>query len=125
MTIKETLMSKKTNPHDLTEDEIEFLRSAKVPNEVKGYLARQHENIGTKISAYRKVAAAARAECDALLAVQDLAALHGDLADLDTAKRRVMALERRTSELEASAASKDREILRRTAQPALAVHSGR
>ena len=114
----------KKNPHDLTEDEITFLRGTAVPGEVKTYLARQHENLGTKTSAYRKVAAAARAECDALLAVQDLADLHGELAHLSEAQEKVAMLERRAAALEATVTRKDGEIMRLTAGPALAVHSG-
>lgn len=118
-----SIVPKKANPNDLTEQEMAFLRGSTVPDEVKGYLARQHENIGTKITAYRKVAAAARAECDALLAVQDLAALHGELVDLTEAKKRLASAEKRSDALEGTIARKDREIMQRTAAPALAVHS--
>lgn len=120
----------KKNPNDLTDEEIQFLRSNQVPGEVKQYLARQHENIGTKVSAYRKVAAAARAEVDALEAVQDLAAMHGELANLDEAKQRLSEVERRANALEATVTQKDAEvsrkeaeIMRLTAGPAMAVHS--
>lgn len=113
----------KKNANDLTDDEIQFLRGNTVPPEVKGYLARQHENIGTKVSAYRKVAAAARAECDALLAVQDLAVVHGDLANLSEAKDRIASLERREKALEATVSAKDSRIMQLTAGPAMAVHS--
>lgn len=117
-------MSKKqTNPHDLTEDEIAFLRSGNVPPEVKGYLARQHENIGTKTTAFRKVAAAAQAEAEALIATIDLSRLHGELADLDEARRRLSAAEGRCRALEATATEKDAEIRRLTAGPAAVVHS--
>ena len=117
-------LTKKTNPNDLTEEEIEFLRGPKVPGEVKQYLARQHENIGTKIGAYRKVAAAARAEVDALLAVRDLEEVTGELVELAEAKRRIESLERRSKALEATASSKDAEIRRLIAAPAAVVHGG-
>jgi hypothetical protein len=115
----------KKNTHDLTEEEVTFLRGTAVPPEVKTYLARQHENIGTKVSAYRKVAAAARAECDALEAVRDLDALHGELTQLGEAKEKLKRLERRADSLEATVSRKDGEIMRLTAGPAMAVHSGR
>lgn len=120
-----SIIPKKANPNDLTEEEVAFLRGTSVPDEVKGYLSRQHDNIGTKITAYRKVAAAARAECDALLAVRDLDDLHGELVDLADAKLRILSLQRKADALEVTVARKDDEILRRTAAPALAVHSGR
>lgn len=115
---------KKSNPNDLTADEIEFLKGAKIPGEVKQYLARQHENIGTKVSAYRKVAAAARAEVDALMAVRDLEEVTGELVELAEAKRRIESLERRSKALEATASSKDAEIRRLIAAPAAVVHGG-
>lgn len=117
---------KNKNPHDLTEDEIAYLRTASgVPDEVKGYLSRQHENIGTKVSAYRKVAAAARAECDALIAVRDLEVLHGELTTVRETKAQLLAAKAQSDALKAVVAEKDAEIMRRTAAPALAVHSGR
>ncbi len=115
---------KKSNPNDLTEAEIEFLRGSKVPGEVKQYLGRQHENIGTKISAYRKVAAAARAEVDALLAVRDLDEINGEMANLAEAKQALEAQRRRAGALEATVTSKDAEIRRLIAAPAAAVHAG-
>lgn len=112
----------KKNPHDLTDEEVAFLRGASIPGEVKTYLSRQHENIGTKVTAYRKVAAAARAECDALIAVQRLAAMHGELADLAEAKQRLGETQRRAQALEATVAQKDERILHLTAAPAMAVN---
>lgn len=117
-------MKKNTNnPHDLTGAEIEFLRTTKVPEEVKGYLARQHENIGTKITAYRKVAAAARAECDAILATRDLVELHDQYATAEAARREAAALKEQNLALESTLSRKDAEILRLKTTPALAVHS--
>lgn len=117
-----SLISKKPNPYDLTEEEVVFLRGTSVPGEVKTYLSRQHENIGTKTSAYRKVAAAARAECEALLAVQALAAMQGQLAHLAEAKQRLEAAERRNQALEATVSQKDQQIMHLTAAPAMAVN---
>lgn len=114
---------KKTNAFDLTEDEIHFLRGTVVPDEVKQYLSRQHENIGTKVSAYRKVAAAARAECEALLAVRDLSEIHGEMATIAGAKEAVHALKRQVAALEGADAKKEAAIRSLTAAPAMAVHS--
>ena len=116
-------ITKQTNPYDLTPAEIEFLRSAKIPDEVKGYLARQHENVGLKITSFRKVAAAANAETDAIRAVLDLAAAHGELVRLDQLKARLHATEQRASSLEATVAQRDAKIMQITAGPALATHA--
>ena len=114
---------KKDNPNDLTEEEIAFLRTTSVPGEVRTYLARQHENIGTKISAYRKVAAAARAEVDALFAVRDLANLNDELTTVAEARQRLATLEATVSQTQRAIGSRDAEIRRLTAAPAAVVHS--
>lgn len=116
-------MKKHTNSHDLTDAEIAFLRSANLDPEVKNYLSRQHENIGTKVSAFRKIAAAAAAETDALLAVRDLAAVHGELADLAEAKERLAAAERSIKQLEGQVNGRDAKIRALTAKSAMAEHS--
>ena len=118
-----SIVPKRANPNDLTEDEIEFLRGAKVPDEVKGYLSRQHENIGTKITAYRKVAAAARAECDAILATRDLKELHDEFASAEMARQQASVLAQQNEALESTVSRKDAEIMRLKASPAIAVHS--
>lgn len=118
-----SIVPRKPNPHDLTQEEIEFLRSTVVPGEVKDYLSRQHENIGTKITAYRKVAAAARAECDAILAARDLDAAKGVAVDLAEVRQQVQAYKRKAEALEAKVSEKDETIMQLTAGPALAVHS--
>ena len=115
---------KKSNPNDLTADEIEFLKGAKIPGEVKQYLTRQHENIGTKVSAYRKVAAAARAEVDALLAVRDLEELNGEIVEIAEAKAALEAQRRRADALEVQVRDRDAEVRRLIAAPAAAVYSG-
>lgn len=116
-------MKPKANPHNLTDDEIAFLRSTNLAPEVKVYLSRQHENIGTKVTAYRKIAAAAAAEADALLAVRDLAAVHGELANLAEAKERLAAAEKAIKQLEGQVNGRDAKIRALTAKSAMAEHS--
>ena len=116
-------MKPKANPHNLTDDEIAFLRSTNLAPEVKVYLSRQHENIGTKVSAFRKIAAAAQAEADAMLAVRDLSAVHGEMADLAEAKQRLAAAERAIKQLEATTTAKDARIRELTASSAMVEHS--
>lgn len=116
-------MKKRTNSQDLTDAEIAFLRSTNLDPEVKKYLSRQHENIGVKASAFRKIADAAAAETAALLAVRELGAVQGDLASLDEAKHQLQAAERRVGMLESAVGQKDAEIRRLTALPAMAEHS--
>ena len=111
------------NPNDLTDEETAFLRTSGVHDEVREYLKRQHDNVGTKISAYRKVAAAARAESEALLAVRELEAIHGELTEVAAAREVIASLKRRTDALEARVSSQALELERSTAESALAVHS--
>lgn len=111
----------KKNPLDLNEAEIAFLRGSGVSPDVRAYLSRQHENIGTKITAFRKVAAAARAEADALLAVRELSQVQGEETDLSAARRRIAELEQRAQILEVSGRDKDRRIAQLTAGPMMAV----
>lgn len=119
-------MKKNTNPHDLDEAEIAFLRSnSSVPDDVKGYLLRQHENIGTKISSYRKVAAAARAECDAILAVRDLAEAHGEAVTVAKIKAELSLVTQQNRALEAETNGLSRQLMAAKAEPALAVSSER
>lgn len=114
---------KKSNPNDLTDDEIGFLRGASIAPEVKHYLSRQHENIGMKVSAYRKVAAAASAECEALLAVRSLSEVQGEMTELTKARQTINALQMKVDALETTEVRQ--EVARRqlTALPAMAVHS--
>lgn len=116
-------MKRKQNEHDLTDDEIAFLRATNLAPEVRAYVSRQHENIGTKVSAYRKIAAAAAAEADALLAVRDLAAVHGELTDVAEARQRLDAAERQIKQLSATVDAKDGRIRALTAHSAMAVAS--
>lgn len=114
---------KKTNPNDLTEDEIQYLRGNHVAPEIKLFLSRQHENLGVSTSALQKVARNARAKCDALLAVRELSELNDELTRLATARQTISVLERKVSALEGQLDGKDANIRKLTAAPALAVHS--
>lgn len=116
-------LTRKVNPMDLTEDETQLLKGSNIPPEVKQFAARQHDNIGTRTSAFRKIAAAARAEADALLAIRDRDLVMGEMANLAEARDRIAQLERRANALEASATEKDRQIRRLMAAPAAVVHS--
>ena len=111
------------NPYDLTEEEARALGSTRIPDEVRGFIARRQGSIGVETMALRKVAARAQAEVEAIRATRALSAEHGDLADLAEAKERIATLERRAKALEATANVKDAEIRRLTAGPAAAVHS--
>lgn len=62
----------------LTDEEIDVLGSARTPDAIKGYVARQHRSIGVRASAYAKVAAAARAEREALTEIALLTIARGD-----------------------------------------------
>lgn len=61
---------RKKNEDALTDEEVAFLGSAKAPDLVKQFVSRQQTSIGVRTSAYRKVAAAARAEREALLEIR-------------------------------------------------------
>lgn len=116
-------MSKK-NPDELTDDEKAFLKSsAAVPDEVREFVSRQHDTIGTRVGAYRKVAAAAKAEADAILAARLLEQVHGEATDLADARRDVLMARREAKQLRGELAEKNRQVVNATARPALAVHS--
>jgi len=117
-------MSRNKSPHDLTDEEIALLKSTGVPNEVRAYLARQHENVGTKVSAYRKVAAAARAEAEAMIAVRLLDEVQDESVKLERLKAEVAHLRTQRDALEATVHQKDERIMQITAGPALVVHAG-
>lgn len=53
----------------LTDEEIAFLKSDGAPPVLKRFVSRKQERVGLQTSAYRKLAAAARAEREALVEV--------------------------------------------------------
>lgn len=115
---------KKDDPYGLTPDEVALAKSGNIPPEVRQFVARQHANIGTRTSMFRKIAAAAQAETEALLSIRDRNAALGEMANLEEARLRIEALERKAHALEVRGVAKDAEIRRLTAGPAEAVHSG-
>lgn len=106
----------KKQTEQLTRAEIDALGGA--PEEIKQFVA-ERRNIEVRTSAYRKIAAAARAEREALMEVRLLAlvklsddpanAVAARTAERDSARTEATALRRRVAELEAG--------------PAMAVHS--
>ena len=114
----------KKDAYDITEEESVFLRSSKVPAEVRSFIARNHGDVGAQVRAYQKVAALARAETEALLAVRERAVVHGEMAQVAEARQRVAMVERRANALEVKLAQKDEAIAHLTAAPAMVVHSG-
>src|SRR5690606_19328001 len=56
----------------LTDEEIAFLKSDRAHGAARRFTSRQHDTVGIRISAYRKVAAAADAEYRALVAIARL-----------------------------------------------------
>ena len=112
-----------TNPDDLTENEIGFLKGAKLAPEVKDYLSRQHENIGTRTTAFRKIAAAAAAEADAIEATRHLGAVKGESFELEDVKGALASAGRQMKMVESTVRAKDAEIMRLTAKGSEVVHS--
>ena len=109
---------RETNQSDLTAAEISLLRGSGVPASIREYLTRSHEDVGLKASAYRKIAAAASAEREALIEVHALGLVRAKLgANSDRVQvRAVEALEAENDRLR-------RELRHATAIPALAVNS--
>ena len=114
----------KRNLEALTEEETAFLRSDKAPEIVRQFVSRQHESLGTRTSAYRKVAAAARAERDALVEIAALGAVRaaaiGAVSDAERVRQLEANQRQLTKELEATRS----QLEQATAAPAIAVHSG-
>ena len=75
------------NQSALTNDEISLLRGTAVPASIREYLTRSHEDVGLRTSAYQKVAAAARAEREALIEVHALGLVRLRLGDSPERKR--------------------------------------
>ena len=100
-------MRDKKNTDALTEAEINALRSDRTPDLIKAFVARQHEGVGVRTSAYRKVAAAARAEYEALMAVAMVNVARIKAGEMpqpeqQTTSSRVAELERQNRELAAA-----------------------
>lgn len=107
----------------LTEEETAFLRSERAAPVVRSFVARQHEVVGTRTSAYRKVAAAARAEREALMEVAILAVVRARSEGSLMSDARVSALESEQSRLERELTQTRQRLQIATAAPALAIHS--
>lgn len=118
-------MRKRTrnNPDALTDEEIQFLKSERTPSAIRQFTARQHDSIGLRTSAYRKVAAAARAEREALLEVTALAVVQAATEGTATAQDRVSVLEAERRTLEKQLEGTRAQLLAATAAPAMAVHA--
>ena len=114
----------KQNTDALTEDEIAFLRSDKAPEVVRQFVSRQHESLGTRTNAYRKVAAAARAERDALVEIAALGAVRAAATGSVSDAERVRQLEADQRQLTKELESTRKQLESATAAPAIAIHSG-
>lgn len=112
------------NANDLTHDEIELLRGGNTDEVVKRFLARQHQNIGTKASAYTKVAKAARAEREALEEIVHLSIVKGEVEALDKTTDQLKAERRRAAALEVRNNELREQLTRSIAGPAMAINSG-
>ncbi len=117
------MKKKGTNDFDLTEDEVAVLRSAGTPDEVKRFVARQHDRIGARAAAYRKVAAAAEAEIQALLMVRRLEMVRLDISDVEAVRRTSAAIEQEARQLAAENNALREDLMRARALPAQVVHS--
>lgn len=114
---------RKHTSETLTAEEVDFLKSGKVDELVRRYTARNQENIGTWASAYRKVAAAARAEREALEEVTRLAIAKGEAATLIDQQSEIESLRRRAQALEVKNRELETGLHRALAAPSMAVHS--
>lgn len=67
-------MRRKTDDLSFTDDELAALDSSRTPEVVRQFVARQRTTAGARTTAYRKVAALARAEREALVEIRLLQA---------------------------------------------------
>lgn len=116
-------MSRK-DPDALTDEEVQYLKSDRTPDSIRQFAARQHEAMGVRASAYRKVAAAARAEREALLEIAALAVVRAVSEGSATAQERVVQLEAERRQLSGQLDETQRRLMAATAAPAMAIHSG-
>lgn len=113
---------KRKNAEDLTDEEIAFLKSDRAAASVRQFTSRQHESMGVRTSAYRKIAAAAKAEREALIEVAAVTLIR-DAALTSDSPRRIAELEAERSRLVAEIENVRERLMSATAAPALAVHS--
>jgi len=112
------------NPHDLTDDEVAVLKGAGIPKEVKEFVLRSYDTIGARITAYEKIAAAARAERLALSEIRRLHEAREAITHESEWRRRIIELEGEKKALEADNEAARKHLAQMTAAPAMAVHSG-
>lgn len=105
----------------LTPDEVSFLRSNHTPDSVKQYLSRQHDSLGVRTSAFQKVAAAARAERNAIMEVALLSVVQA-AAGQQPNHNEAPALAREREQLLGQIAEMEKKVERVTATPAM-IHS--
>jgi len=113
---------KKNDDNALTAEEIAFLRSSQTPEAIKAYVARHHESIGLRTAAFQKVAAAARAEREALMEIKATQVLRASI-EAPTHDARAIQLERQVRALVEHNDRLMAEVRRQTALPAMAVSS--
>jgi len=111
-----------TTDDALTEQETVFLKSERSPALVRAFLARQHDSVGVRSSAYRKVAAAARAEREALTEVALLGIVRVRAEGSSELNGRFAELEAERARLERELSDTRLRLRQVTAGPALAVH---
>lgn len=114
----------KDDPHALTERESEVLRSTTVPAELRSFVARQHEQVGPKVTAYQKVAALARAEREALCEIRALRIVKGENGEAaEETEQEIARLRQVKAELEEAVREQRAMMTAKNALPALAEHS--
>lgn len=110
--------------YQLSEEEISYLKSSSaVPDEIRQYVARRHESIGTSTVAYMKVAAEAGAAADAIHAVRRLNAAMGEAVTVEDWRKRAISAESQAKALETAGIEKDRRMEQLLAKDSMAVHS--
>lgn len=111
------------NPDDLTEAEVAWLKSKKADPEIKAFVGRQTDDFGVAISVYRKVAAAATAKTEAILATRELSKVQGDFIDVSDVRQALGAALSDKQQLQAENDHLKDTVMQLTAGSAMAVHS--
>lgn len=111
------------DPDEITDEEMSFLRSQSVNPEIREAIAGQRQDkTGVQVRAYRKVAALARAECDALLSVRELEIQRGESRTVADALARAEGAERRAHAAEVERDQKQAELNRAIGSSAAVVY---